>query len=66
MKDSVANRPKRVHDLLAKEIEDFNKKKYNGLLPFTQASAQYAQEKRRLEEQLAALQKKIGGGGRLV
>lgn len=59
MRDQVANRPKRLHILLKTDIEQLNMQKYNGNIPFTKASYEYALEKRKLEEQNRALQKKL-------
>lgn len=66
MRGSVANAPKRVDASLAKDIEDFNKKKFNGMLSFTKASKAYVDEKKTLEEQLAGINRRMqkrGGSG---
>lgn len=49
----------RVHPALREEIENIRMIKYNGRVPFTQASYDLVEQKRILEKQNKDLQKKV-------
>lgn len=64
MRASTANRPVRISPLCKEEIEKINRTAYNGKLPFTKASEEFATNYRKMSEyiqQKGDLPRKKGG-----
>lgn len=59
IREQVSNRLVRIHSALREDIENTRLKKYNGLIPFTQASYDYFEEKKKLEADNLKYRKKI-------